>query len=299
MTKIKNKTAYPLDIQVSDTDYVIGSDDETSNKETKNYQMIDIKNYVLSGASPEVGGNLRVTEVNYNGVLTTPEAVANALNPNIVVQPYNIVVFIVNGNVFLLNKNSINIGTGQTSLSSADFITIAKLSKIGSSLMNVFKGYNPNNKTFEFYGLKSNGFSITKETTTIPTVGSELSTTVETGNILINPLNLQKLKIGNFTLSESDNFYTIFVNDVDGLGAEITVPNNLPDNFECNFIQVAKGRITFVEGDGTVLRYGAEETDVLKGESYRCKITRFMNMLDTDNDNEKIFYLTGDLMPLI
>jgi hypothetical protein len=288
MTKIRNKTAYPLDNVISDLDYVIGSDDETSNKETKNYQMIDIKNYVLSGANPEAGGNLKVTEVNYNGVLTTPEAVANALSPNVVVLPYNIVVFIVNGNTYLLNKNSITIGTGQIALSSADFITISKWVKIGTASTNPLKGYNPNNKTFEVYALKSTKLLITKE------LNFDLE---ETGNILIEPANLQKQTFGDFTLTPSDNNYTIFVNDVSGLGATITVPNTLPDNFECNFIQVAKGRVSFTAGTGVELRYGTTKSDVIKGESYRCKLTRFMNVLNEEDDDQKIFYLTGDLLP--
>jgi hypothetical protein len=288
MTKIKNKIAYPLDIVISDTDYVIGSDDETSNKETKNYQMIDIKNYVLSGANPEAGGNLKVTEVNYNGVLTTPEAVANALNPNIVVLAYNAVVFVVNGNTYLLNKNSITIGIGQTALSSADFITLNKWAKIGTTSTNPLKGYNPNNKTFEVYALKSTRLSITKELD-----GGGL----ETGNILIEPANLQKQTFGDFTLATTDNNYTIFVSDVSGLGATITVPSTLPDNFTCNFIQVAKGRVNFLEGSGTELRYLASKIDVLEGENGRCKLTRFMDVLNQEDEGQKIFYLTGDLFP--
>lgn len=48
MTKIKNTVAYPLDQNISENDYVIGSDAETLGKITKNYRMGDLANFISS-----------------------------------------------------------------------------------------------------------------------------------------------------------------------------------------------------------------------------------------------------------
>ena len=110
MTKISNKEAYPLKTLPVLTDYVIGTNDETSNKKTQNFQLEAIRQLFIEGLTPEEGGVLKTSQITYTGALTTPEEVANALDPNYVVSRYENLFFNVNGNLYLLNKMNITIG---------------------------------------------------------------------------------------------------------------------------------------------------------------------------------------------
>ena len=124
MTKIKNTNAYPFDVTISDLDYVIGSDGDNLGKITRNYNIGDLRRYINSGLSPEVGGTLKVSEITYNGVLTSPSEVANALDPNYQVLQYHIVIFSVNGNKYILKEQDITLGLSGTAVTDEDFILI-------------------------------------------------------------------------------------------------------------------------------------------------------------------------------
>jgi len=101
MTKIKNTNAYPFDVTISDLDYVIGSDGDNLGKITRNYNIGDLRRYINSGLSPEIGGTLKVSEITYNGVLISPSEVANALDPNYQVLQYHIVIVSVKVNKYI------------------------------------------------------------------------------------------------------------------------------------------------------------------------------------------------------
>jgi hypothetical protein len=80
MTKIANKqTAYTIKSPLSGNDYFPISDSEVSNKKTRSADFYGVREFVIAGLSPIDGGELKFTEIEYNGVLTTPSDVANAI----------------------------------------------------------------------------------------------------------------------------------------------------------------------------------------------------------------------------
>lgn len=159
MTKIQNTNAYPFDTNISDEDYVIGSDGDNLGKITRNYNIGDLRRYINSGLSPEIGGTLKVSEIEYNGVLTTPSEVANALDPNVQVLQYEIVVLSVNGNKYLLKEQDIILGLSGTEVTDDDFILIIGFGSLGDGT-NVLKGYNSTTGLQEVYSIKSTGNEI-------------------------------------------------------------------------------------------------------------------------------------------
>lgn len=204
MTKINNIIAYSRDITITDEDYVIGSDGDTSNKETKNYFFNDIRSYLLAGLAPEVGGTLKVTEINYVGELTSPSEVANALDPIYNVLQYNVVILSVNGDKYLLGLQNISIGVDQTPITDNDFIILNANEKLGDGT-NLYKGTNEITGKEEHYALKSVGLSLTKET----------SGPNETGNVLVE--QTEQTNLGNGvkvykqfnTTTKLQEFYTL------------------------------------------------------------------------------------------
>lgn len=122
MTRISNKLAYPLDVTISDEDYVIGTDADNLGKITKNFSVGNLREYIVGGLSPEIGGTLRISQITYTGVLTTPESVVNALDPDYEVLAYHNVFVKVNGQQFLLKLQDRFIGAGQDPVLNSDFI---------------------------------------------------------------------------------------------------------------------------------------------------------------------------------
>lgn len=59
MVKIKT---YKTDNIISNKDIVIGSDGDNFSK-TKNYNVSDLRQYVLSGLDPNISGNLKITTI--------------------------------------------------------------------------------------------------------------------------------------------------------------------------------------------------------------------------------------------
>lgn len=122
MTKQSNKIAYPNDNNISDNDYLGGTDGDTNKKFTKSYQISDLRDYILQGLNPELGGTLKINEINYEGILTTPEEVVNQLVPDYEVLAYHAVFISVNGQQFLLKLQDRLIGADQEAVTSDDFI---------------------------------------------------------------------------------------------------------------------------------------------------------------------------------
>ncbi len=186
MSKQSNKIAYGNKNPISDNDYLGGTNGDTIKKETKSFQLSDLRTYLIAGLAPIVGGTLKVTEIVYTGVLTTPEAVANQLTAQIVL-PYEVVIFTVNNDKYQLKKQNITIGLSQTALVASDFITITLMARNLSGGISTFKGINATTKRGEHYSIGSVGFSITKELD-----GGGL----ETGNILFEQTEQTKLGTG-------------------------------------------------------------------------------------------------------
>jgi hypothetical protein len=124
MGKINNDTIYPPDEIISDLDTFVGSNGDLEGKPTKTYSFGQVRTYVLSGISPETGGNLKISEYVYSGVLTTPEEVVNAITPAVTILPYEIFMVSVNGTKSLLKLQDTVIGDGETPTNSSHYITM-------------------------------------------------------------------------------------------------------------------------------------------------------------------------------
>jgi len=224
MTKIKNTNAYPFDVTISDLDYVIGSDGDNLGKITRNYNIGDLRRYINSGLSPEVGGTLKVSEITYNGVLTSPSEVANALDPNYEVLQYHVVIFSINGNKYILKEQDITLGLSGTAITDEDFILIIGFTKLGDGT-NVLKGYNSTTGLHEFYSIKKEG--------------NLLTLTESLGNII---LSIDEVALNTFV---EDNQKTYSVANV-GTGATVykdntVVGNNTQFNFKSVLIDSQDG----------------------------------------------------------
>ena len=185
MARINRTDLYVYDGVVSDNDYIIGSDGDTIGAKTKSYKMKDVRDFLLAGLSPTVGGTMQYTEYTYNGILTSPAAVLNALNPVFVVLPYHLVVVSVNGDKYILKSQNITVGVGQTPISDSNFILLRGDVSLGDGL-DILKGYNVATKKHEFYSLKSTSLNLSKETIS----------SIETGNILVEMKTDINLNIG-------------------------------------------------------------------------------------------------------
>ncbi len=163
MTAIRNKNAYADKNPISDNDFLVGTNGDTIKKETKSFPVSALRNYLISGLSPETGGTLKVTEIVYEGVLTTPEEVANALNPSHIIQRYEVVILNVNGDKYQLKLQNIVIGLIETPVTNDDFIPISLVASNLSESISFYKGFNLAEGREEFYSIGSVGFSITKE----------------------------------------------------------------------------------------------------------------------------------------
>ena len=185
MARINRTDLYVYDGVVSDNDYIIGSDGDTVGAKTKSYKMKDVRDFLLAGLSPTVGGTMQYTEYTYNGGLTSPAAVLNALNPVFVVLPYHIVVVSVNGDKYILKLQDVTVGFSQTPIADSNFIMLRGDVSLGDGL-DVLKGYNTVTKKHEFYSLKSTSLNLSKETIS----------SIETGNILVEMKTDINLNIG-------------------------------------------------------------------------------------------------------
>lgn len=140
MTKISNETAYPSDEIISDLDYLAGTNGDLTSKPTKTFSLGKLRSYVLSGLSPLTGGTMRISEFVYNGVLTTPQDVVNAITPTIEIRQYEIFIVNVNGNKYILRLQDVIIGEDETLTVSSDFINIQGLQGIaGVGITSVTK----------------------------------------------------------------------------------------------------------------------------------------------------------------
>ena len=134
MAKIKT---YTIDNIISDKDVVIGSDADNSN-ETKNFQVSDLRQYLLSGLEPQTGGNLKITTIVINNVLyTTPQSYFNSSVTPIVVLKYEIIFLILNGKTFIFRKNNDTYGVGGTQTVSSDFTEVDTTAAINANLQDL------------------------------------------------------------------------------------------------------------------------------------------------------------------
>jgi hypothetical protein len=246
MTKIANKqTAYTIKSPLSGNDYFPISDSEVSNKKTRSADFYGVREFVIAGLSPIVGGELKFTEIEYNGVLTTPSDVANVINPAYQVAQYEFVVFNINGDKYILKLQDVTIGVGQTAVANSDFINLIGFTKLGDGT-NVLKGYNTSTKKQEFYAIKSTGNDISLVSNNIvidPKAGTNLGATgqaiykgleattkihefykIDSDDFVIT-LDSNIVKINNPVISDSPRFYVNSGYDIGGTAPQTGSPS--------------------------------------------------------------------------
>jgi hypothetical protein len=134
MARIKT---YPLDTLVTDKDIIIGTDADNFN-ETKNFKVETLRDYMLSGLEPEVGGNLKITTITATDEINlTPEDYFNNLQDPLVVLNYEIIFLILNGRTYIFRRNGNTFGIGETQTSSSDFTEIDITSIINANLQDL------------------------------------------------------------------------------------------------------------------------------------------------------------------
>lgn len=146
MARIKT---YTVDTNITDNDIIIGSDADNSN-ETKNFNIGNLRTYMLSGLEPEVGGNLKITTIVDNeSEETTPEGYFNNSITPIIVLHYEIVFLILNGKTFIFRKNNDTYGVGETQAISSDFTEIDITSVINANLQGLDSVLEQGNESFD------------------------------------------------------------------------------------------------------------------------------------------------------
>ena len=164
MTKISNKVAYAIKSPIIGTDYFpitnsVNAGVGMAIGATKSADFNGVREFVIAGLNPEIGGNLKFTEIEYNGVLTSPASVANALDPDYTVAQYEVLFFNINGNKYILKLQDVTIGDTSPNISDSDFIKILAFTQLGDGTP-ILKGYNVATGNHEFYAIKSTGLDI-------------------------------------------------------------------------------------------------------------------------------------------
>jgi hypothetical protein len=215
MTKISNTTAYPQLTPLTLADYYPITSAATSGKVTKTTTLQEVQTLLFAGLSPEIGGTLKITPITYNGVLTSPAAVANALDPIVVVNRYEIVIFSVNGDKYILKLQDLILGVGEADIADSDFITLSGYTKLGTGT-NVLKGFNTSTGKQEFYALKSTGLDISIVSGDIVVESKAGSNLGASGQIIYKGLNattkiheFYKIDSNDFVISLTDNIVSI------------------------------------------------------------------------------------------
>jgi len=217
LTRIKNTIAYKIKRPLSLSDYAAGTNNEDgvpgfAKGQTISMELSEMRDLFLAGLDPEVGGTLKITEIEYEGELTSPADVANALDPAYQVVQYEVLILNVNGNKYLLKEQDLTIGVAQADVADSDFINIIAFTKLGDGT-NVLKGFNSTSGNWEFYAINSTGNSIEIVEGDIvidPLEGVSLGAT---GVSPYNGLNATT-KLHEFYKIDSDDFSVILEDDV-------------------------------------------------------------------------------------
>jgi len=271
MTAIKNTNAYPVKPSPVLTDKLIGSNSETIKKETASFELSSIQALMIAGLSPETGGTLKVTEIIYSGALTTPEDVANQLDPSVIVQRFEVLIFNINGNKYQLKLQDVVLGVLQDDVTSNDFIPISLVAENLSNTISFYKGLNASTGREEHYSIGSVGFSITKEIVLGNETGKILLEQTEQTNLGATGIAVYKgynattklqefRKIASSTATVSLTGETIFIeipaNDINiTAGTNVVVTEPTPNNFVISATDtiavLENSTTTTVSGNGT------------------------------------------------
>lgn len=286
MARIKT---YEIDNLLSDYDKVIGTDADSFDK-TKNYTLLDLRNYLISGLSPEEGGTLRISEIEYEGELySNPAEFVNALSPTFEVLNYNPLFIKFNGQQFLLKLQDVTIGVGQDEVIMSDFIEFPI--SVGPQGPQGIQGEQG-----------EQGIQGEQGPQGVP--GTDGETIIENGNTtlangsgtvadpyVIEIKNLQKsITSFPYTLLNEDDKYTIFVEN-GASNVVINVPDGLVNNFSVVFIQIGTGDLLIQSSGAATLLYPSTTLqNIVKGQYYWAMVEKEL----TTNT----YYLLGSLKPI-
>jgi len=244
MTKIKT---YTIKTPVVSGDKWIGTNGLTG--ETKNFDADGVAEYVLAGLSPETGGTFKITEIEIATLDTDVATTVNAISPFYDIQRYEIVFFNIEGQIFVCKKTNQSIGSGETALVNGDFVEFPI--SVGPQ--------GPQGDTGPAGADGANGQDYTAN-------------------------NLQRTVTSSFTLANSDNNYTIVINNGSS-DITITIPSGLISKIAVGFIQQGTGNVTFVESSTTI--NSPSSFTKIKGENFWCYIEQV--------SNSNVYQLTGAL----
>ena len=158
---------YGRDTVVTGLDKVLGTDRE-SGKATKNYEMSAIKAYILDGADPSAGGQMKITSVIQDQPINnieTPAELLNDLDPSLEIGSYEVLIVsltfndlandsALTTNVYMFNKVDVTVGYEEYVSTMNDFILLSSkvegsetdysqiISNVGSGSINIYKGFN-------------------------------------------------------------------------------------------------------------------------------------------------------------
>lgn len=235
MAKISNQEIYIIDNDVSDLDYIIGTDGNTTAKTNKNFLFGKLKAYFKSGLSPLTGGTLRFTEISYTGGLyATVEAMVNAIDPFFTIDQYHVVVVTLNGAKSILKLQDTQVGLDKTPVVAGDFIVLpTSVGPTGPQGIQGIQGAAGTNGTNGIDG--ADGIDGTNGTNGINAAN-----------------NLQRDMSVSFSVADSDNNYIIQLKNATDI--VVIIPDTLATaKFCCGFIRKGVGEVSFVGGGTMVL----------------------------------------------
>jgi hypothetical protein len=160
MTKISQ---YPIISNPTEQDILIGTD-VNNYLITKNFELGDLREFMISGLSPELGGILLITEVirDESEDYSTPAEVLNSLNPVLNVLRYNLVIVSILGDKYLLKLQNVTVGIGEDPVLDSDFIVLNKKYSVGDGT-STYKGFNATTQSDEFRSVKSTGLNVSTD----------------------------------------------------------------------------------------------------------------------------------------
>ena len=273
---------YGNDNKVTGFDKVIGTDVD-SGRMTKNYLMRDIREYIFDGASPEVGGKLKITNVVQDTPIPgteTPEVLLNNLDPILEVSKYEVLVVslafndsnnegVLTNNVYLFNKTDIVVGFQQYESTSADFILLSSktdnsnlVESVGNGDIEVYKGFDTIDNKHQIRNIKSDTLLITIDGDAIKIEAEE----VDLGGVrdfYVNNKYTGDEELGTIAkpYSTLDGAISAFIGDgsvanPDSLGSRIVVQaSNVTEEFTSELsiyglkIEVQEGAVVRYKGD--------------------------------------------------
>ena len=325
MTKISNKIAYNVKSIVNPNDYVIGTDSETSNKQTKNYMIGDIASYAIAGLSPEVGGTIKITEIVPVTEETDPVVVANAISPDYQVMPYELFFINLNGVIHLLKLVNRSIGSGSTALPPNSFVSwpvsvgedgadgedgqdgvgIESIELTNTSgLVKTYTITFTDSTTFDFdvtdgadgddgqdgVGIESIELTNTSGLVKTYTITFTDSTTFDFD--VTDGADGESGSSVNLQRIQATSFSLANTDDKHTIflnngssNITITVPSTLSANFICAFVQQGTGNVEFQAGSGATIN--ASPGSLIQGQHYSCIIEKV--------ENTTVYQLSGQL----